>query len=524
MRSFPVWASLVILLAALAVSCDGPAVPPAAERARSDNILHYDVNAPFTSLNPIEVYASGSAMIFPLLYDYLFAPNAQGKLEPGLARGWTYDPGTYTWTIYLREDARFHNQKPVTSEDVKYALDKFLRKRPAALYGLVDHVSLLSPDAISIRLKEDGLRFPEKIWNMEVVPRPSNGKTDYYNHPVGSGPFKFEYKKGEEEVGLVANENYFQGRPALDRVVFHFQPDKERTWTRLLSGETHVGHEISPKNYEIIRQYEDEFYFGLTTLERYSILLYNTADPLFSDMRVRQALSHAIDREYIVEEILNGYGKLALGPMGVNAPFQNQEVKRIPYNPQEALKLLGEAGWSYDKDSCCLGKGGKPFEFTILIFEKNQVEKGVAQYIRLCLNDVGVKVRLRPLPFEEICSRYLRNDAFQAVLTEFKAVYGNSEAFREQWSGDTSRCSEAGCFEHPEVTALIRKALEESDPLVRNALLYEADALITSLQPGTFLFHKTAIDVMSKRFKVLLPFSLTHKGIYDLRYASVDPD
>jgi peptide/nickel transport system substrate-binding protein len=522
MRRFPTRASLIILLVTFGVSCEKPDAPTATGRPWNENILRYDVSAPFTSLNPIEVYSSGSMMIFPLLYDYLFVPNTQRELEPDLARKWSYDPGSYTWTIHLREDARFHDKAPVTSADVKYALDAFLRNKHPAIHGLIDHVSLLSRHAISIRLKKNESRFLEKIWKTEIFPRPGGGKTDYYNHPVGSGPFRFEYRNGDSEVGLVANEDYFQGCPSLDGVVFYYQPVKEETWTRLLSGRTDIAQEISPKNYEMIVQYEDSYYFDLYTLNWYAILLYNTSDPLFSDPRVRRALTHAIDREYVVEKILGGYGRTALSCMGVSPLFRNQKVKQIPYNPQEALRLLGEAGWSYDKDSRCLSKGGKPFEFTILVFDENQVEKRVARFIRLCLNDAGVKVRLRPLPLEEICSRYLRNDAFQAVLTEFRCKHDDPEHLKEQWVGNTSRRSEAGCFEHPEVTALIYKALEESDPLVRKELFYEADALITSLQPGTFLFHKTAIDVMSKRFRLLLPFSLTNQGIYHLRYASVN--
>ncbi|MDY6838824.1 MAG: ABC transporter substrate-binding protein [Thermodesulfobacteriota bacterium] len=389
---------IAVFLGASILSCKEPGVPTATERPSSENTLHYDVNAPFTSLNPIQVYASGSTNIFPLLYDYLFVPNAQGKLEPVLARKWSYDEKNFTWTISLQEEALFHDKAPVTAADVKYSLKEQLKEKHFAIYGLIDHISLLSREAISIRLKKNDSRFPEKIWTTDIVPRPGGGETDYYNHPVGSGPFRFEYRKGEKEVGLVANADYFQGRPTVDRVVFHFVPDKEKTWTRLLSGETDLGQEISPKNYEIIKQYEKRFYFDLYTLRCYSILLYNTADSLFSDIRVRQALAHAIDREYIVEKILGGFGVVAVGPMGVNSPFHNPEVKPLPYDPKRGLKLLEAAGWSYDKRGHQLVKNGEPFAFTLLVFEESQVQKQVARYIRLCLNDLGIKVGLRVLP------------------------------------------------------------------------------------------------------------------------------
>ncbi|MDY6950139.1 MAG: ABC transporter substrate-binding protein [Thermodesulfobacteriota bacterium] len=515
---------LSIFLAAFISSCEKTGFLTASERPRNENILHYDVNFPFTSLNPTEVYSSGSIMIFPLLYDYLFVPNAQGELEPVLARKWSYDGKNFTWTISLREKARFHDKAPVTSADVKYSLNEVLKQTYPALHGLIDHISLLSPEAISIRLKKNDSRFLAKIWKMDIVPRPGGGETDNYNHPVGSGPFRFEYRKGEKEVGLVANEDYFKGRPALGRIVFHFQPVKEKTWTRLLSGKTDVAHEISSKNYEIIRQYERRFYVDLYTLRWCSLILYNTTDPLFFDIRVRQALTHAIDRQYIVEKIVRGFGVVGVGPMGVNSPFHNPEVKPLPYDPKKGLKLLEAAGWSYDKTGRQLVKDGKPFAFTILVFEESQIEKKIARYIRLCLNDLGIKANLLLLPGDEFTRRFVRNNDFQAVLTEMKGAYGTPETLKQQWCSDGVNVAEAGCFQDPEVTRLITKAIDEEDPDRQVRLLYKADERMASLQPGTFLFHKTAIDVMSKRFKVPLPFSLTMEGVHRLRYASLNPD
>ena len=81
-----------ILLLSFILSCEKPGIPSAGEKLRNENVLRYDVSAPFTSLNPTEVYASGSTIIFPLLYSYLFVPNGNGKLEPDLAIKWTYDP------------------------------------------------------------------------------------------------------------------------------------------------------------------------------------------------------------------------------------------------------------------------------------------------------------------------------------------------------------------------------------------------------------------------------------------------
>ena len=107
-------------------------------------------------------------------------------------------------------------------------------------------------------------------------------------------------------------------------MIFYYQPDRERTWTRLLAGATDIAWEITPKNYEITRQYQDQFHFHHYILEHYSILLYNHRDPLFADERVRRALTRAIDRQYILDRILNGYGRMANTPWGRCLPFSNR--------------------------------------------------------------------------------------------------------------------------------------------------------------------------------------------------------
>jgi len=511
---------LGILLAGFTVACGKPDNPAVPRSLKDENVLRYDVNAPFTSLNPATVKFSGSNHIFPLLYSYLFVPDSSGKLRPDLATKWVFDAEKLQWNIYLRNDAVFHNNKAVTSKDVKYAYEKCIKNFRPNLYSVIDRISLLSDAALCIRLKKEDPLILQKIWDFDIFPHPDAGEIDYYNHPIGSGPFKFKERHANNEIHLEANADYYNGRPSLDKIAFYYQPDKEKAWTRLLAGETDIALEISPKNYEMLRQYEDRFYFDRYPLSYYTILLYNTYDSLFSDPKVRLALTHAINREHIVTDILKGYGKVANGPMGVDSPYHNFELKPVPFDPQKALALLKKAGWSHDGKGRLLNKDGKPFEFTLFVYQESQIEKKVARYIQLCLNDLGIIVHLKALAFEELKTKYFGNTEFQVVLTEFGGVYRNPEDLKDYWTGTNGK-SIAGCFEHPEVTRLIKKGFEEKDPEKRKAIFYEIDTLITFLQPGTFLFQKTAIDAMSKQFSLPHPFSLTHEGIQRLRHAAL---
>ena len=179
---------IAVSLAFLIVSCEESHTPSNKGKTQNENILRYDVNAPLTSLDPMDVADTGSTMVFPLLYSYLFVPDGNGELEPDLALKWTYDPKSFTWTIHLRKDALFHDRERVTSKDVEYSFETSLKSIRPYLLTLVDHISLLSDTVIKIRLKKNDPRFLQKIWDMEIVSQPNGRKIDYYNHPIGSGP------------------------------------------------------------------------------------------------------------------------------------------------------------------------------------------------------------------------------------------------------------------------------------------------------------------------------------------------
>ena len=513
----------VILLINIAFSCGKPDDTPSQKNLFNENVLRYDVNAPFTSLNPANVKASGSSHLFPLLYSYLFVPDSSGELRPDLATKWVFDPEKVQWNISIRHNVLFHNKRKVTSKDVKYSYERWIKNLRPTLNSVIEHISLLSDTALCICLKKEDPLLLQKIWDFEIFPHPDAGEIDYYNHPIGSGPFKFKERHPDTEIQLEANADYYNGRPSLDKIIFYYQPEKEKTWTRLLAGQTDIAREITPKNYAMIQQYKDRFYFDQYTLNYYTILLYNTHDPIFSDPKVRLALTYAIDRKHIVKDILNGYGKVTNGPMGVDSPYHNPSIKPMPFDPQRALALLKKAGWFNDTKNRCLYKDAKPFEFTLLVFKESQIEKEVARYIQLCLNDLGIKVHLKALALEELKKKYFGNTEFQAVLTEFIGAYRIVEDLGIYWT-DTNRKAIAGCFEHPQVTHLIKEALEEKDKEKQKELFYRVDTLITSLQPGTFLFQKTAIDAMSKRFRLPFPFNLEYRGVYRLKYASLDQD
>jgi peptide/nickel transport system substrate-binding protein len=382
-------------------------------------------------------------------------------------------------------------------------------------------VEIVTEHSIRIVLEANDLEFPKKVCHLEIIPQSEGAQIDCFNRPVGSGPFKFHGRNADREVELVAHETYHEGRPSLERVVIFYESDSEKSWARLLHGQTDFVQGVYPKDYEMIEKFKSSFLFDLNPYERYALVLFNIKSPLFSDPRVRLALAHAIDKEYIVKNLLGGFGMVSNGPMGVDSPFHDPTVKPISCDRRKALELFREAGWVYDDTLGCLLKDGRSFQFTILVFQDNQLDRRVAEYLKLCLNDVGVKMHIETLPFELLVEKYAYNDAFEAVLTEFKGAYMDPDVLEEFWSPTPARCAGAGCFEHPEVTELLSAAVVERDAPMKKALFHRLDTLMSSLQPGTFLYHKAMLGVISKRVVLKVPYGNRYFSIRQFKDASV---
>ena len=217
------------------------------------NVLRIDVDYEFGAFNPTCVDCSGATYVFPFIYSFLCVPNPEGELEPDLAVSWDYDPKTFIWQIQLRQDARFHNGALVTAADAAYSIKSFVDNTRKTLDQNIESISAMTEYMLEIRLNQDDPLFLNVIWDMEIIPDLRRyADLDLDSSPVGSGPFKFQSRADDGRIILAANENYYKGRPAIDEVIFYHIPRREKSWTRLIAGDTDIVGNLTVKNYEII--------------------------------------------------------------------------------------------------------------------------------------------------------------------------------------------------------------------------------------------------------------------------------
>lgn len=461
-----------------------------------------------------------------LIHSRLFVPDNTDGLEPDLAIAWDASPDYTNWTVSIRRDALWHNGEPVTVGDVVYSLESLMNEQSYGtfdipIHTLIQAIDVLEDYTLSIVLTRSDPDFLFKIWRCIIVPKPLKNTSECRESPIGSGPFKFDYKKGDQEVGLVADDAYYRGRPDIDQVIFHYEPNSKVSWERLLTGEADIAHEIDASDFERIKQYEDQFYFDRKNME-YSILLFNTTRPPFDDPRVRLALAHAIDKESMIDRFLKGNAVLACGPLGCNPSFHNPELKPVPYDPEKALELLQTAGWLRNEPKGILEKNERNFELTLSFIQELALDRKVAECLAIYLEDIGIRVHIEAVPLFELVRRYAYNDEFQAVLTEFTpAADGLFENTQRIWSPVEGKKAAAGCFEDSQVTELFQRAVQEQDASKKTQIFYQIDTRLASLQPGVFLFQRMRLNVMSRRITLPSAFHLNDRGLLQLWRASI---
>ena len=255
-----------------------------------DNTLRFDVFNAFESFNPFTSLNTGATFVFPLIHSFLAGPGEDGELDPELAESWRYDSERHFWRIKLREDAFFHDGTPVTAADVVFSIEKGLRRDNPSAYEQIENITLSSRFSVHIALKYDDPDFFTRIISMGILPV-HLPIASHDRHPVGCGPFQFLKAIDNRQVVLTAFDGFYHGRPAIDRVEFHFIPDKEQSWARLLNNETDIAPLISPRNFEMLSHLKNRYRISENLSHTCWSVLFNTHDPLLNDPRVRRALA-----------------------------------------------------------------------------------------------------------------------------------------------------------------------------------------------------------------------------------------
>jgi peptide/nickel transport system substrate-binding protein len=306
------------------------------------------LDQPPTNLDPRVGTDAASGRLAELIYSSLVRRAPTGEVEGDLAFDWDIpDPTTYVF--HLREDVRFHDGRALRASDVVYTfrsmLDGSLQTPKSGTYRLVESVE--APDAATVRfrLREPWAPF---LWNVSlgaigIVPE---GWPVSAGIPPGTGPFRLESFRPDVEAVLVRNDDYYGIRPAVGRVVFRIIPDALVRALELRNGTVDIAANVLPPDMVETLRTAPHLRILNGSGTNYQYLAFNLEDPVFSDVRVRQAIAHAIDREAIVRYLWRDQARLADSLLPPGNWARAEGLPSWDYDPERARALLAEAGRS----------------------------------------------------------------------------------------------------------------------------------------------------------------------------------
>ena len=463
------------------------------------------------SLIPILASDSASQDICGLVFNGLvkYAPDL--TLVGDLAQSWDVLENGLVIVFHLRPRVRWHDGAPFTAEDVRFTYERLIDPAIPTPYGgdfeRVQSLEVVDDHTVRVRYKEP---FAPALasWGMWIMPKHLLDGADWHTTafaraPVGTGPYRFKRWKTGELIELVANADYFEHRPWLDRYVYRIIPDQATMFLELSTQQVDLAG-LTPLQYR--RQTDTPFFQQHYRKFRYpsfgyTYLGYNLNDPRFANRRVRQALNAAINKQEIIDGILLGLGRISSGPFPPESWACNEAVQPAPYDPGRANALLAEAGWiDRDRDGW-LDRDGRPFAFTLLTNQGNDQRQKAAEIIQRRLKEIGVRMEIRVVEWSAFLSQFIDTRNFEAVLLGW-GLSRDPDLFDIFHSSKTKpgEFNFAG-YANEEVDRLIVEGRRTFDQAARQAIYRRIHQLIYEDQPYLFLYVPDALPIAHARVR-----------------------
>lgn len=470
----------------------------------SASTLNLSMSSGPSRLNPILANDSASSEISDWLFNGLFKYDKDGTPTVDLAKSYEFKTPTHL-IIKLKEDVLWHDNVKFTSKDVIFTYEKIIDPKVfnsiKSNFQQVKSVKALDDYTIEVIYSQAYFKALE-TWMVGILPYhilkdEENIMTSSFNkNPIGTGSYKLKEFKTAQDIELIANENYFEGKPKIDKILYKFLPDPNTSFLYLKQKNLDIGG-LSPM--QIDRQIDDTFKKNYTIIQKpsfaYTYLGFNLKDEKFKDIRIRQALSLAIDRQELVDILFFGYGQICNGPFLPNSFAFNDNVKTITQNIEKAKALLKEAG--YDENN--------PFTFELVTNTGNDIRINTAQILQYQLQKAGVIMKIRVMEWQAFLNTVVHPRNFETVLLGW-ALALMPDAY-PLWHSSSDKLGGFNLvsYKNEKVDKLIEKGSETIDKNELGKIYKELFQIISDDLPYLFLYIPDAITVINKDIKNIEP-------------------
>jgi len=477
--------------------------------AYGDTIIEAGIGDART-LVPILASDSASAQICSLVFNGLVKYDKDLNLVGDLAESWEVKEQGLVILFHLRKGVKWHDGVEFTAGDVEFTykclINPDVRTPYSGDFEKVKNLEVVDDYTVKITYKEPfspGL----SSWGMNIMPEHILENEDlntasFARHPIGTGPYKFKEWKTQELIVLTANEDYFEGRPYIDRYIFKVIPDPA---TMFLELENKGIDSMGLSALQYVRQTETPFFKKEYQKFRYqgfsfTYMGYNLKNKKFADKRVRWAINYAVDRKELIDGILLGMGSECTGPFAPRSWAYNKAIKPTEYNPEKALELLKQAGWTKDGQGN-LTKDGEVFEFTIVTSQGNIERKHAAEIIQKRLKQIGMKVKIKIVEWSAFINEFVNKRNFDAILLGWSLSLDPD--IYDIWHSSKTKEGEFNfiCYKNEEVDRLLEEGRREFDREKRKKIYNRIHELIYNDQPYLFLYNPDSLPIVSSRFK-----------------------
>ncbi len=457
-----------------------------------------------------------------------FSPTLEPK--PLLAKSWALSDDKKTYTFHLQENVRFHDGQPMTADDVIFSIMKFhftLAPRARGVFSNIDTAAAPDPHTVVLTLKEPFEPFllmfdvtATAIMPKHIYDTPGADAASYRNNPanqkpIGTGPFEFvEWQRGNF-IQLKKFDGYWKpGQPYLDAITFRIVPDSQSRALALQTGQVlmSAAGDIEPFDVPRFRAQPNlevetkgwEYLAPLMWLE-----INHRVKPM-DDVRVRQAMSMALDRSFILNRLWFGIGKVATSPVSSVTRYFDPDVKLAPHDVKKAIALLDEAGVKPGPD-------GVRFRIRHLTLPYGEVWTRLAEYIRASLKQVGIEVTLESTDTGGWARRV--SDWDYDTTINYLYQYGDPTLGVERTYVSTNIqkvvFTNTGGYSNPEVDKLFAEARKAPLPADRQKAFFAVQDLLVQQIPQIWLLEMAFPTIHEKKVHDLLLFGTGVHACFD---------
>jgi peptide/nickel transport system substrate-binding protein len=491
----------------------GFAAPAASQEIRVGFTLDAD------TLDPANHRKRETETIIRNIYDGLVTRDPGMKVVPELAESYTQVSPT-VWEFVIRDGVKFHDGSEMTVEDVKFTIDRIIGEGAMngqtsprkSLLGPVVKAEIVDDRTLRLDLSEPWPILPAMLPNQQIVSKAfveKVGSEGLATQTNGTGPFKLvDWRRGDSVI-LERFEDYYGGAPSIEpvgkacveRAIFKVIPENASRVAALLAGDVHIINELPPFS---IEQVEASGVANVMMVNgtRSFFLALNNQGEIFDDVKVRQAVAHAIDRDLIIDRILAGSAEPINGILSPDAFGFNPDLPAYEYDPAKAKALLAEAGYPDGVDVTLDAEGAF---------------KDTAEAVASMLTQAGIRTTVQVGEGAQVNAKW-RTHGPEKEGDMFFTSWGNGSLDPYDIFVPTHRTEDRGNtagYSNPELDELLDQASAELDPDKRAALYHEAQEIINSDLPYVYLWLPKDIYGVSKRVSGWKPSADSRINLHD---------